>query len=115
MGLFCVKGYGWAAVQFLNRCELLAALNPNNTMGSLSPCGVLRGCLGSWWFRSVLQNAIAHWSNQPIPFQRRPLVHDTVVCTGGKVLMTIRIRADGNPSENSWKLFSGRGTEGTLL
>ena len=38
-----------------------------------------------------------------------------VVCTGGKVLMTIRIRADGNPSENSWKLFSGRGTEGTLL
>lgn len=38
-----------------------------------------------------------------------------VVCSGGMGLMTIRIRADGNPNENSWKLFSGRGTEGSLL
>ena len=29
--------------------------------------------------------------------------------------MRIRVGADGNPSENSWKLFSGRGREGRLL
>ncbi|KNB41320.1 cadherin domain-containing protein, partial [Blastocystis sp. subtype 4] len=37
------------------------------------------------------------------------------VCTGGKGLMTVRIRADGLPSENSWKLYEGRGTSGTVL
>ena len=29
--------------------------------------------------------------------------------------MTVRIRADGFPTENSWKLFQGRGTSGTVL
>ena len=29
--------------------------------------------------------------------------------------MTVRIRADGLPSENSWKLYEGRGTSGTVL
>ncbi|KNB41258.1 hypothetical protein JH06_5591, partial [Blastocystis sp. subtype 4] len=37
------------------------------------------------------------------------------ICTGGKGLMTFRIRADGLPSENSWKLYEGRGTTGTVL
>ena len=29
--------------------------------------------------------------------------------------MTVRIRADKFPNENSWKLFQGRGTSGTVL
>ena len=37
------------------------------------------------------------------------------VCTGGKSLMTFRYRADSYANENSWKLFAGRGTSGTLL
>ena len=37
------------------------------------------------------------------------------VCTGGRSLMTVRIRADGYPQENSWKLYEGRGTSGTVL
>ena len=37
------------------------------------------------------------------------------ICTGGRSLMTVRIRADGFPHENSWKLFQGRGTSGTVL
>ena len=37
------------------------------------------------------------------------------LCTGGKSLITVRIRADGSPQENSWKLFEGRTTEGTPL
>ena len=37
------------------------------------------------------------------------------VCTGGKGLMTVRISADGQPTENSWKLFAGRTTQGTPL
>ena len=36
-------------------------------------------------------------------------------CTGGKGLMTVRIRADNYPNENSWKLYEGRGTAGTVL
>ena len=34
-------------------------------------------------------------------------------CSGGRSLMTVRIRADDFPSENSWKLFTGRSTSGT--
>ena len=37
------------------------------------------------------------------------------ICTGGRSLMTIRIRADGYPQENSWKLYQDRGTAGTVL
>ena len=37
------------------------------------------------------------------------------ICTGGKSLMTFRYRADSYANENSWKLFAGRGTDGTLL
>ena len=37
------------------------------------------------------------------------------VCTDGRSMMTVRIRADGFPHENSWKLFQGRGTSGTVL
>ena len=37
------------------------------------------------------------------------------ICTGGRSLMTVRIRADGFPHQNSWKLFQGRGTSGTVL
>ena len=37
------------------------------------------------------------------------------LCTGGKSLMTVRIRADGSPTENGWKLFEGRTTEGMPL
>jgi len=37
------------------------------------------------------------------------------VCTGGRSLMTIRIRADSANRENSWKLYEGRGTSGTVL
>ena len=29
--------------------------------------------------------------------------------------MTVRIRADGYPQENSWKLYEGHGTSGTVL
>jgi len=36
-------------------------------------------------------------------------------CTGGKSLMTVRIYADNYPNENSWKLYEGRGTSGTVL
>ena len=39
----------------------------------------------------------------------------SVHCTGGRGLMTVRIRADGFPNENSWKLFQGRGAAGTVL
>ncbi|KNB41247.1 hypothetical protein JH06_5613 [Blastocystis sp. subtype 4] len=47
-------------------------------------------------------------------------VSDTIslsvsVCTGGKGLMTVRIYADNNMAENSWKLYEGRGTSGTVL
>ena len=37
------------------------------------------------------------------------------LCTGGRSLITIRFRADGYPEENSWKLYNGRGTSGTVL
>ena len=37
------------------------------------------------------------------------------ICTGGQGLMTVRIRADTYPTENSWKLYEGRGTSGTVL
>ncbi|KNB46235.1 hypothetical protein JH06_5775 [Blastocystis sp. subtype 4] len=37
------------------------------------------------------------------------------VCTGGKGLMTVRFYADSYKSENSWKLYEGRGTSGTVL
>ena len=37
------------------------------------------------------------------------------VCTDGRSMMTVRIRADGFPHENSWKLFQGRGTSGTVV
>ncbi|KAK8802893.1 hypothetical protein WA171_006564 [Blastocystis sp. BT1] len=37
------------------------------------------------------------------------------ICTGDKGLMTIRIRTDTYPNENSWKLYEGRGTSGTVL
>ncbi|KAK8808957.1 hypothetical protein WA171_001086 [Blastocystis sp. BT1] len=40
----------------------------------------------------------------------------TVVnCSGGKGLMTVRFRTDDWPNENSWKLYEGRGTSGTVL
>ena len=47
-------------------------------------------------------------------------VSDTIslsvsICTGDKGLMTIRIRTDTYPNENSWKLYEGRGTSGTVL
>ncbi|KNB41176.1 chitobiase beta-hexosaminidase c-terminal domain protein [Blastocystis sp. subtype 4] len=38
-----------------------------------------------------------------------------IICTGGKGLMTVRFRADTYPHENSWKLYEGRGTSGTVL
>ena len=37
------------------------------------------------------------------------------VCTGGRSLMTVRIRADSYAHENNWRLFQGRGTTGTIL
>ena len=37
------------------------------------------------------------------------------VCTGDYGLMTVRFRADYYPKENSWKLYEGRGTSGTVL
>ncbi|KAK8792583.1 hypothetical protein WA171_003725 [Blastocystis sp. BT1] len=37
------------------------------------------------------------------------------ICTDGKSLMTVRFRADSFPAENSWKLYEGRGTSGTVL
>ena len=37
------------------------------------------------------------------------------ICIGGRSLMTVRVRADGFAHENSWKLFQGRGTTGTVL
>ncbi|KNB41348.1 cadherin domain-containing protein, partial [Blastocystis sp. subtype 4] len=37
------------------------------------------------------------------------------ICTGGKGLMTVRIYADYDREENSWKLYEGRGTSGTVL
>ena len=37
------------------------------------------------------------------------------ICTDGKSLMTVRIRADASDNENSWKLYEGRGTSGTVL
>ncbi|KNB41250.1 hypothetical protein JH06_5611, partial [Blastocystis sp. subtype 4] len=38
-----------------------------------------------------------------------------IICTGGKGLMTIRIYPDYDHEENSWKLYEGRGTSGTVL
>lgn len=37
------------------------------------------------------------------------------VCTGGRGLITAKMRSDGYPDEGSWKLFQGRGNQGTLL
>ena len=37
------------------------------------------------------------------------------ICSGDRSLMTVRFRADANVNENSWKLFQGRGTTGTIL
>ncbi|KAK8807821.1 hypothetical protein WA171_000770 [Blastocystis sp. BT1] len=37
------------------------------------------------------------------------------ICTGGKGLMTVRFYADYYCGENSWKLYEGRGTSGTVL
>lgn len=37
------------------------------------------------------------------------------VCTGGRGLITAKMRSDGYPGEASWKLFQGRGNQGTLL
>ena len=37
------------------------------------------------------------------------------ICNGGKGLVTFRYRADGYTDDNAWKLFTGRGTSGTLL
>ena len=37
------------------------------------------------------------------------------VCTGTRSLMTVRFRADAYEKENSWKLYQGRGTTGTVL
>ncbi|KAK8802899.1 hypothetical protein WA171_006570 [Blastocystis sp. BT1] len=43
------------------------------------------------------------------------LLFTVVNCTGGKGLMTVRIRTDYSPQYNSWKLYEGRGTSGTVL
>ena len=37
------------------------------------------------------------------------------ICAGGRSLMTARFRADAFMNENSWKLYQGRGTSGTVL
>ena len=37
------------------------------------------------------------------------------VCTGGRGLITAKMRSDGYPEENSWKLFQGRGEQGSPL
>ena len=37
------------------------------------------------------------------------------ICTGGRSLITARFRADAYKAENSWKLYQGRGTTGTVL
>ena len=37
------------------------------------------------------------------------------ICSNGRNLITVRIRADGNDKENFWKLFSERTTTGTPL
>ena len=37
------------------------------------------------------------------------------ICSNGRNLITVRIRADGNDKENFWKLFAGRTTQGTPL
>ena len=36
-------------------------------------------------------------------------------CAGDRSKVLFRIRADNYDYENSWKLFSGRGTSGTLV
>ena len=38
-----------------------------------------------------------------------------VICTGEQSLMTVRFRADSYNSENSWKLFQGRGITGAVV
>ena len=37
------------------------------------------------------------------------------ICTGGRGLITAKMRSDGYPEESSWKLFQGRGNQGTML
>ena len=37
------------------------------------------------------------------------------ICANTRSLMTVRFRADSYSNENSWKLYAGRGTSGTLL
>ncbi|KAK8800128.1 hypothetical protein WA171_004763 [Blastocystis sp. BT1] len=43
------------------------------------------------------------------------ITFEVVVCSGTRGLMTVRFRADSYPKENSWKLYQGRGTSGTVL
>ena len=38
-----------------------------------------------------------------------------IICTGDRGLLTVRLRADSFPHENSWKLYQGKGTSGTVL
>ena len=40
---------------------------------------------------------------------------EVATCSDTRGLMTFRIRADGFADENSWKLYQGRGTTGTVL
>ena len=40
---------------------------------------------------------------------------DVGICANTRSLMTVRFRADAYSNENSWKLYAGRGTSGTVL
>ena len=37
------------------------------------------------------------------------------ICTGGRGLITAKMQSDGYPDEASWKLYQGRGNQGTLI
>ncbi|KNB41238.1 hypothetical protein JH06_5628, partial [Blastocystis sp. subtype 4] len=43
------------------------------------------------------------------------ITFEVVMCSDTRGLMTVRFRADGYPNQNSWKLYEGRGTSGTVL
>ncbi|KNB41193.1 putative acetyl CoA synthase subunit [Blastocystis sp. subtype 4] len=43
------------------------------------------------------------------------ITFEVAVCSGTRGLMTVRFRADSYKNENSWKLYEGRGTSGTVL
>ena len=43
------------------------------------------------------------------------LTFDVEVCTGGRSLITVRMKVDSYPSENTYELYKGRGDSGDLI